>query len=65
MFTVEELMEMFVDEDSQRVILYGVNAEKNIFEGYYNDMPDRYHELEITSIDNINETENITFNVED
>lgn len=51
--TVQELMEMFVDADSQHIQLFDVDKEDVVFDGNYADIPDEYDNAEITSIDNI------------
>ena len=64
--TVEEIMELFVD-DSQEIELWDINKEETVFKGDYRDLNDNdllYAEL--SSIDNIYPNNNgiITFNVE-
>lgn len=53
MFTVEEFMEMFIDEDSQYFQLWDNEKEDIIFRGYLSELPDELKEAEVTSIDNI------------
>lgn len=50
---VQELMEMFVDADSQHIQLFDVDKEDVVFDGDYADIPDEYDNAEITSIDNV------------
>ena len=53
MFTVEEFMGMFIDEDSQYFQLWDNEKEDIIFRGYLSELPDELKEAEVTSIDNI------------
>lgn len=64
--TVEEIMELFVD-DSQEIELWDINKEETVFKGDYRDLhDDNLLYAEVSSIDNIypNNKGIITFNVE-
>lgn len=49
--TVEDFMDLSVDETIQEVTLYSVELGKNIFTGFYDDMTDAMLEAEVSSFD--------------
>lgn len=59
--TVQEILEMFIDPESQRFELFDLNTTETIFEGYLSDIYEDYDEEEaeelleqtVYSIDNI------------
>ena len=67
--TIREVIEMFIDPDSQEFRVWSNSKEENIFSGFLDDCPDEIADEIITSIDNIDtatmiETKVITVNVE-
>lgn len=68
--TIDDLMYWFIDGGYQSIKIYDLKSEQYIYTGRYDDCPDEFKWLEISSIDNLeyfpNETGTIylTFNVE-
>lgn len=62
--TVDELIDLFVDELNQKFIIYDTELGKDVFEGCIADMPEEFREYEISSIDNIEVgSDTITINI--
>lgn len=64
--TIRELMELFIDENEQEFTIYDCNVERNVFTGYLSELPSKYENVEISSIDNLNGPEQngiLTINV--
>ena len=61
--TIYDIMNLFMDADIQKIIIYDVEYGKDIYEGFYSDIPDDMQDYEVTSIDNLNKTEILTLNV--
>ena len=63
--SIRDLIEMFIDPDSQRFELWDNDREQVVFTGYLNDLPEEYDMAEVTSIDNLEAGNNgiITLNV--
>ena len=63
--SIRELIEIFIDPDSQRFELQDNDKEKVVFTGYLSDLPEEYDTAEVTSIDNLEAGNNgiITLNV--
>lgn len=63
--SIRDLIEMFIDPDSQRFELWDNDREQVVFTGYLNDLPEEYDTAEVTSIDNLEARNNgiITLNV--
>lgn len=53
MFTVGEIIEMFIDEDSQYFQLRDNEKGDVIFRGYLSELPDELRWADVSSIDNI------------
>lgn len=65
MFTVEEIIEMFVDPETQVFSIWSNEKEKVIYTGFISDVPDELLQADVTSIDNVFEDCKgiITFNI--
>lgn len=65
MFTVEEIIEMFVDPEMQVFSIWSNEKEKVIYTGFISDAPDELLQADVTSIDNVFEDCKgiITFNI--
>lgn len=65
MFTVEEIIEMFVDPEIQVFSIWSNEKEKVIYTGFISDVPDELLQADVTSIDNVFEDCKgiITFNI--
>ena len=65
MFTVEEIIEMFVDPEMQVFSIWSNEKEKVIYTGFISDVPDELLQPDVTSIDNVFEDCKgiITFNI--
>lgn len=65
MFTVEEIIEMFVDSEMQVFSIWSNEKEKVIYTGFISDVPDELLQADVTSIDNVFEDCKgiITFNI--
>jgi hypothetical protein len=52
--TLYEFRELFIDE-SQEVKIYDISSDDVdlIYEGYFDEMPDVFEDLEISSLDNV------------
>ena len=63
--TIRDLIEMFIDPDSQRFELWDNDKEQVVFTGFIDDLPEEYDTAEVTSIDNLEQGNNgiITLNV--
>lgn len=55
MFTVYDIINMFLDPELQEFSLWSNEKEKVIFKGYLEDLPEDLEKVEVTSIDNITE----------
>ena len=66
MMTIQDVMELFIDNSFQMVYIWNIKTEEEIYRGYYEDMPEELAGAEICSIDNITggEKDYIGFNVE-
>lgn len=66
MFTVEEIIEMFVDPEMQVFSIWSNEKEKVIYTGFISDVPDELLQADVTSIDNMFEDCKgiITFNID-
>ena len=53
MITVNDLLALFIEENSQEVKLFDVEKETEFYSGRAGDMPSEYGFFEIQSIDNI------------
>lgn len=61
---IVDLMYYFIDADFQKIELYDLNSDKTVFEGHYGDMPAKYEDMEIASIDNMYpKTDTLTINI--
>lgn len=65
MFTVEEIIEMFVNPEMQVFSIWSNEKEKVIYTGFISDVPDELLQADVTSIDNVFEDCKgiITFNI--
>lgn len=63
--SIRDLIEMFIDPDSQRFELWDNDREQIVFTGFIDDLPEEYDTAEVTSIDNLEAGNNgiITLNV--
>ena len=53
MFTVEEIIEMFVDPEMQVFSIWSNEKEKVIYTGFISDAPDELLQADVASIDNV------------
>ena len=53
MFTITDLMELFIDPDMQEFKVYSNSKEEVIFEGFLDDLPENLEYATVTSIDPI------------
>ena len=61
---VNDLLEMFLEPDLQKIVIYDLNMSEEVFEGLRDELPDRYKESEVESIDTLLvPTEKLTINV--
>lgn len=51
--TVDNLMDLFVDKDSQTVEIFNTETGQTVYEGDYQDIPMEYLDATVESIDNI------------
>lgn len=51
--TVDNLMDLFVDKDSQTVEIFNCETGQTVYEGDYQDIPMEYQDATVESIDNI------------
>lgn len=62
--TIRELLELFIDENFQKISVWDNEQEKIIFNGYLDDLPDDLEYEEISSIDNLDKkTDILTINI--
>ena len=63
--TIQEFIELLVDEYSQHFNIYDNEKEKVIFDGYKNEIPDEILYENVVSIDNVYADNNgiITLNI--
>ena len=62
--TIRELLELFIDENFQKISVWDNEQEKVIWSGYLYDLPDDLGYEEISSIDNLNRrTDVLTINI--
>ncbi len=62
--TINELMYMFVDEDSQRICIYDLDTDDVIYYGLYCDIPFYLKQYSITNIDNLTNDDTLTIIVD-
>ena len=64
-FTIRDIMELFIDPDSQQFELWDNEKEEVVFTGYLNDLPEEFDTAEVTNIDNLEPSNNgkITLNI--
>ena len=51
--TVDELLDMFLDRDSQEIGIWDDYTEEVVYEGLPENCPDKYLNAEVHSIDNL------------
>ena len=51
--TIRDIMEMFIDPDSQQFELWDNDKNEVVFTGFLNDLPEEFDTAEVTSIDNL------------
>ena len=62
--TIRELLELFIDENLQKISVWDNEQEKVIWSGYLNDIPEDIEYEEIASIDNLDKkTDILTINI--
>ena len=62
--TVYNFLDIFCDPELQEVLVYGLTSEKELFCGTRDEMPEDVQELEVMSIDCLDNTKVLTINVE-
>lgn len=61
---IRELLELFIDENFQKISVWDNEQEKVIWSGYLYDLPDDLGYEEISSIDNLDKkTDVLTINI--
>lgn len=51
--TVYDIMQLFIDPDSQHIQIWLDDEEKIVYDGDYGDIPENMDNAEVSSIDNI------------
>ena len=64
MFTVKEFLMNFVDPYGQFFRIWDNESDDFVYDGYLDDLPDRYADTYVTSIDNIDEDGILTINID-
>lgn len=59
-FTIRDIMELFIDPDSQQFELWDNEKEEVVFIGFLNDLPEEFDTAEVTSIDNLDSNKDNT-----
>lgn len=62
--TIRCLLELFVDVSYVNVTIYDLNSDKELFNGYGDEIPYELEHMEIASIDSPAATDCITINVD-
>lgn len=63
MFTVKEFLMNFVDPYGQQFRIWDNEIEDVVYEGYLHELPDRYADADVTSIDNVDKDGILTINI--
>lgn len=65
MFTVQEIIEMFVDPEAQKISIWSDEKEEVIYTGFISDLPEDLFDADVRSIDNVFEDNNgiVTLNI--
>ena len=64
MLTIDEFLDLFVERESQLVNIYDCDAEKYVYEGIAENIPNILLNYDISSLDNImKDKEYITINI--
>lgn len=66
MFTVQEIIEMFVDPETQKFSIWSDEKEKIIYTGFISDLPEDLFNADVRSIDNVFKDNNgiVTLNID-
>ena len=64
MITVYDVCYLFLESGLQKVRVYDFAVDKDIYSRYIDDMPSNISSMEIMSIDNIENSDVICFNVD-
>ena len=65
MFTVQEIIEMFIDPEAQKFSIWSDQKEEVIYTGFISDLPEDLFNADVRSIDNVFEDNNgiVTLNI--
>lgn len=62
--TVREIIEMFIDENMQKFIVYDLSTDRDLYSGYLDEIPSDVESLEVSTIDCLTKgTDILTLNV--
>ena len=64
MNTIRELMNMFLEGDFQEISLYDIKTDETLFEGMHCDMPEKFDDWSVWSIDNLTDNSILVINVD-
>lgn len=62
--TIMDIMNMFTERDLQNIYIYDLDTDETLFDGLYWDMPFYLKHYSISSIDNLNDSDILTINVD-
>lgn len=51
--TVYDIMQLFIDPDTQHIQIWSDDEEKIVYDGDYGDIPEHMNYAEVSSIDNV------------
>lgn len=62
--TVRDIIEMFIDENMQKFIVYDLSTDRDLYSGYLDEIPSDVESLEVSTIDCLTKgTDILTLNV--
>jgi len=62
--TVRDIIEMFIDENMQKFIVYDLSTDRDLYSGYLDEIPSDVESLEVSTIDCLTKgTDTLTLNV--
>lgn len=51
--TVYDIMQLFIDPDTQHIQIWSDDEEKIVYDGDYGDVPEHMNYAEVSSVDNV------------
>ena len=63
MFTIDNIMSLFVDSNKQFIELFDLEINETIYTGLYEDMEEIFGGLPVVSIDNLNNNDILVLNI--